>query len=134
MALRLPLTSHNFFSWSSPSPFRNSYLYHSYIYVYSIVPPTIENHPGETILLSEGQQLKIGCKASGRPLPHVSWYRDAVNKEMELTQAVGSSEYIKERVESGDEGNYICIARSNASEDQFTVQVIVQCKPKKCHI
>ena len=89
-----------------------------------LVPPVIESHPVKTILLSEGDELKIGCKASGKPVPSVSWRKDKV----ELSQGVGSSEYIKADVSIEDAGHYICNARNNASEDQYTVEVIVRCK------
>lgn len=91
---------------------------------YFIVPPNIESHPPETILLKEDKKLSVSCKASGKPVPVVSWYRDGI----ELTGNAGSSQYTKDRVKRGDDGNYMCVAKNNASEDHFTVQVIVQCK------
>lgn len=82
------------------------------------------SRPRETKLLSEGEELKLGCKATGKPKPEVSWYKGNV----ELIQGAGSAEYHNLDVSRLDNGNYKCVARNNASQVEYTVQVIVRCK------
>ncbi|CAB4040156.1 Receptor-type tyrosine- phosphatase alpha, partial [Paramuricea clavata] len=88
-------------------------------------PPKIVSHPPETKLLSEGEELRLGCKATGKPIPEVSWYKDYV----ELIEGKGSAEYLNQDVSRRDNGNYKCVARNNASQVEHTVQVIVRYKP-----
>jgi hypothetical protein len=88
------------------------------------VPPKITSYPHETHLLNEGEKLTLGCKATGKPKPEVSWYKG----HMELIQGLGSAEYYNQGVSRFDNGNYKCVARNNASEVEYTVQVIVRCK------
>ena len=89
-----------------------------------LVPPKITNHPPDTQLLSEGNELKLGCKATGKPKPEVSWYKGNV----ELGQDMGSFEYVNPSVVWTDNGNYKCVAKNNASQVEHTVQVMVRCK------
>lgn len=66
----------------------------------------------------------MGCKATGKPKPDVSWYKNYV----ELIEGKGSAEYLNQDVSRWDNGNYKCVARNNASQVEYTVQVIVRCK------
>ena len=90
-----------------------------------LIPPTIISHPRESQLLDEGEELRLGCKATGKPIPEVSWYKG----QIELIQGIGSAEYLKPDVSRGDNGIYRCVARNNASQVEYTVKVVVQYKP-----
>ena len=91
---------------------------------FGLVPPNIVSRPHSPMLYNEGEQLKLECKARGKPEPQVSWYKG----NMELVDNPGSAEYFKRNISRWDNGNYKCVAKNNASQMEHTVQVIVHCK------
>ena len=95
------------------------------VQLHVLTPPTIISHPRESQLLDEGEELKLGCKATGKPIPEVSWYKG----HTELIQGIRSAEYLKTDVARGDNGIYRCVARNNASQVEYAVKVVVQYKP-----
>ncbi|XP_028401133.1 immunoglobulin superfamily member 10-like [Dendronephthya gigantea] len=99
-----------------------------------LVPPKIVSHPPDTRLLREGEEIRLGCNATGRPIPEVSWY----NGSIELTKGVkkdkGSAEYINPKVSRWDNGNYKCVAKNIASQVEYTVEVIVRYTPFRTKI
>ncbi|XP_047561044.1 hemicentin-1 isoform X2 [Lutra lutra] len=76
------------------------------------VLPTFTELPGD-VSLNKGEQLRLSCKATGIPLPKLTWtfnnniipaYFDSVN---------GHSELVIERASKEDSGTYVCTAENS---------------------
>ncbi|KAM9212162.1 hemicentin-1 [Dugong dugon] len=76
------------------------------------VLPTFTELPGD-VSLNKGERLRLSCKATGVPLPKLTWtfnnniipaYFDSVN---------GHSELVIERVSKEDSGTYVCTAENS---------------------
>ncbi|XP_067635534.1 basement membrane-specific heparan sulfate proteoglycan core protein isoform X4 [Eurosta solidaginis] len=93
-----------------------------------LVPPVITLEPSDEVLsLTEGDELKVVCSASGTPNPTVQWVNDSAETRAVLP---GSPQYSKAylekyRVDRNDAKSYKCIASNEAgtAESYVTVDV-----------
>uniref|UniRef100_A0A8C4N5G4 Ig-like domain-containing protein n=1 Tax=Eptatretus burgeri TaxID=7764 RepID=A0A8C4N5G4_EPTBU len=85
-------------------------------------PPFISEHPSD-LVVPRGEPATLACKASGRPPPQITWYRDGErvttdNEDPKLRRAqLPSGALFFLRVTGGrsirpDEGTYVCVARN----------------------
>ncbi|XP_067391212.1 hemicentin-1 isoform X2 [Emydura macquarii macquarii] len=64
------------------------------------------------IALSKGERLKLTCKATGTPLPKITWTFNNNIVPVKLDNANGHSELVIERVSKDDSGTYVCTAEN----------------------
>lgn len=95
--------------------------------------PIITLSPNVTeITLTEGDELKIECSATGSPAPNVIWkeplqlagFSPAAAPRSNAPYATIQKYYTRQ----SDEGTYICSAQNDAGSEERYVEVIVQRK------
>ena len=83
------------------------------------MPPTITKAPQDTTV-NEGDPLQLTCKASGQPIPTITWTKDG--------QQLGKTLNIQKSKRT-DAGKYVCKADNKVKEAKTaSAQVKVQCK------
>lgn len=100
--------------------------------------PTISLQPGtEEITLTEGDELKVHCMATGYPKPSIYWEHPRQNEVSRydtpqfgtgLDTAGGDALLQIYNVQQGDAGVYICHAKNSAGEEEKFVLVNVNRK------
>ncbi|XP_076876579.1 roundabout homolog 3 isoform X2 [Brachyhypopomus gauderio] len=89
-------------------------------------PPRIVEHPSD-LIVSKGEPATLNCKAEGRPLPMVEWYKDGERVETDredprshrMLLPTGSLFFLRivhGRRSKPDEGVYVCVARNYLGE------------------
>lgn len=88
--------------------------------------PRIAEHPSD-LIVSKGEPATLNCKAEGRPLPMVEWYKDGERVETDrddprshrMLLPSGSLFFLRivhGRRSKPDEGVYVCVARNYLGE------------------
>ncbi|KAM4589565.1 roundabout homolog 2 isoform 1-T1 [Fundulus diaphanus] len=89
-------------------------------------PPRIVEHPSD-LIVSKGEPATLNCKAEGRPMPIVEWYKDGERVETDkddprshrMLLPSGSLFFLRivhGRRSKPDEGAYVCVARNYLGE------------------
>ncbi|KAM5179635.1 roundabout homolog 2 [Mantella aurantiaca] len=89
-------------------------------------PPRIVEHPSD-VIVSKGEPTTLNCKAEGRPVPTIEWYKDLERVETDkddprshrMLLPSGSLFFLRivhGRRSKPDEGNYVCVARNYLGE------------------
>ncbi|XP_019718321.1 hemicentin-1 isoform X1 [Hippocampus comes] len=97
------------------------------------VSPTIldSDHPSE-VSAPIGEEATLECKASGNPVPHLSWLKDGSTLEESDTRHVAvtpdGSTLTLRRLSPEDSGTYTCLAVSPAGQESkiYTLFVLVR--------
>ncbi|XP_034866567.1 hemicentin-1 isoform X2 [Mirounga leonina] len=76
------------------------------------VLPTFTELPGDTSL-TKGEQLRLSCKATGIPLPKLTWTFNNNIIPAHFDSVNGHSELVIKRVSKEDSGTYVCIAENS---------------------
>ncbi|XP_004768021.1 hemicentin-1 isoform X1 [Mustela putorius furo] len=76
------------------------------------VLPTFTELPGD-VSLSKGEQLRLSCKATGIPLPKLTWTFNNNIIPAHFDSVNGHSELVIERVSKEDSGTYVCTAENS---------------------
>nr|XP_051676343.1 hemicentin-1 isoform X2 [Oryctolagus cuniculus] len=76
------------------------------------VLPTFTELPGD-VSLNKGEQLRLSCKATGVPLPKLTWTFNNNVIPARLGSVHGHSELVVERVSKEDSGTYVCTAENS---------------------
>uniref|UniRef100_A0A9J8AXI8 Uncharacterized protein n=1 Tax=Cyprinus carpio carpio TaxID=630221 RepID=A0A9J8AXI8_CYPCA len=90
------------------------------------VPPRIVEDPSD-LIVSKGEPATLNCKAEGRPMPTVEWYKDGEHVETDkddprshrMLLPSGSLFFLRivhGRRSKPDEGVYTCVARNYLGE------------------
>lgn len=88
----------------------------------------MDSPPGESdVRVQVGESTRLRCRASGKPRPQVTWYRNQVA----ITTVPGEVEiegYSLRllQVVPGDTGNYMCRINNSIGEITFTYSVSIQ--------
>ncbi|XP_036128071.1 hemicentin-1 [Molossus molossus] len=75
------------------------------------VLPTFTELPGD-VSLNKGDQLRLRCKATGIPLPTLTWTFNNNIIPAHFDSVRGHSELVVERVSKEDSGTYVCTAEN----------------------
>ncbi|KAM4020614.1 hemicentin-2 [Anomaloglossus baeobatrachus] len=95
-----------------------------------LVPPTIEDDEDDRhFRVAEGQPIRLRCKASGHPVPSISWFRDSkpVHQGDGLHISADGSELLIEAASVFTAGHYTCLAINPVAETTkyFVLTVLV---------
>uniref|UniRef100_A0A8C3J6R6 Hemicentin-1 n=1 Tax=Calidris pygmaea TaxID=425635 RepID=A0A8C3J6R6_9CHAR len=75
------------------------------------VLPAFTELPGD-ISLTKGEQLRLTCKATGIPVPKITWTFNNNIIPAQYDDVNGHSELVIERVSKDDSGTYVCSAEN----------------------
>ncbi|XP_062437683.1 hemicentin-1 [Rhea pennata] len=75
------------------------------------VLPAFTELPGD-IALTKGEQLRLTCKATGIPVPKITWTFNNNIVPAQYDDINGRSELVIERVSKDDSGTYVCMAEN----------------------
>ncbi|KFP01647.1 Hemicentin-1, partial [Calypte anna] len=75
------------------------------------VLPTFTELPGD-VTLNKGEQLSLTCKATGIPIPKITWTFNSNIIPVQYLDENGHSELVIERVSKDDSGTYVCTAEN----------------------
>uniref|UniRef100_A0A8D0V8T8 Hemicentin-1 n=1 Tax=Sus scrofa TaxID=9823 RepID=A0A8D0V8T8_PIG len=76
------------------------------------VLPTFTELPGD-VSLNKGEQLRLNCKATGIPLPKLTWTFNNNIIPAHFDRLNGHSELVIERMSKEDSGTYVCTAENS---------------------
>uniref|UniRef100_H0WC62 Hemicentin-1 n=1 Tax=Cavia porcellus TaxID=10141 RepID=H0WC62_CAVPO len=76
------------------------------------VLPTFTELPGD-VSLNKGEQLRLSCKATGIPLPKLTWTFNNNVIPAHFDSVNGHSELVIEKVSKEDSGTYVCTAENS---------------------
>lgn len=92
-----------------------------------LVPPEITLEPSDEVLsLTEGDELKVLCTATGVPSPTVQWVDDSADpRALPASPQYNQASLEKYRIDRSDAKSYKCIASNEAGtvEGYVTVDV-----------
>uniref|UniRef100_A0A3P8X0Z2 Titin n=1 Tax=Cynoglossus semilaevis TaxID=244447 RepID=A0A3P8X0Z2_CYNSE len=89
------------------------------INVITLGPPSITWSPDQVANLKAGENLKLSCSISGRPVPQVVWYKDGkeIDKrtmiDIEITSGIGTSSLFIRDVNRNHRGIYTIEAKNS---------------------
>ena len=66
--------------------------------------------------------LNLDCKATGFPLPLVTWFR---GNQVLLNQSNSDTSLVRRNLTNADAGIYMCKAENPVGNDNYTVEVNV---------
>uniref|UniRef100_A0A8C4U7D5 Hemicentin-1 n=1 Tax=Falco tinnunculus TaxID=100819 RepID=A0A8C4U7D5_FALTI len=75
------------------------------------VLPAFTELPGD-VALTKGEQLRLTCKATGIPVPKITWTFNNNIIPAQYDDVNGHSELVVERVSKDDSGTYVCTAEN----------------------
>ncbi|RMC08359.1 hypothetical protein DUI87_14601 [Hirundo rustica rustica] len=75
------------------------------------VLPAFTELPGD-VALTKGEQLRLSCKATGVPVPRITWTFNNNIIPAQYDDVNGHSELLIERVSKEDSGTYVCSAEN----------------------
>ncbi|KAG4079519.1 hypothetical protein HA402_005216, partial [Bradysia odoriphaga] len=87
-------------------------------YLHVVVPPNIDDSLSSSdVIVREGSNVTLRCRATGSPMPSVKWKRDDnakinINKSLDVTEWDGDTLEIS-RISRLDMGAYLCIAANS---------------------
>ncbi|XP_020618836.1 roundabout homolog 2-like [Orbicella faveolata] len=77
-----------------------------------------------SVIIEEGQNLSLVCKASGQPTPTVTWRKAFSQLPKEKTKVVAGNLNIV-NIAKADGGTYECAVKNHLGQDSAVAQVVV---------
>lgn len=105
---------------------------HLFVLFASVVAPEIEWSPDQVLTLRAGENVKLGCSITGRPVPQVVWYKDGkeIDKrtmiDIAITTGIGTSSLFIRDADRNHRGIYTVEAKNNSGTKKADVNVRVQ--------
>nr|XP_029725048.1 neurotrimin-like [Aedes albopictus] len=103
-------------------------------YLHVVVPPNIDDSLSSSdVIVREGSNVTLKCRATGSPQPQVKWKRDdnskiAINKSLSVLEWDGESVELS-KISRLDMGAYLCIASNGVPPTvSKRIKVSVDCK------
>lgn len=96
------------------------------------VAPEIEWSPDQVLTLRAGENVKLACSITGRPVPQVTWYKDGkeIDKrimiDIEITTGIGTSSVFIRDADRNHRGIYTVEAKNSSGTKKADVNVRVQ--------
>lgn len=107
-------------------------IHHLFVAFASPVAPEIEWCPDQMLTLRAGENVKLGCSITGRPVPQVVWYKDGkeIDKrtmiDIEITTGIGTSSLFIRDANRNHRGIYTVEAKNSSGTKKADVNVRVQ--------
>ncbi|XP_028998738.1 immunoglobulin superfamily member 10 [Betta splendens] len=95
-------------------------------------PPQIQNKDPKILKVFYGETVKLRCSAKGEPTPLTTWISPTnrvVSSASDKYQVLGDGTLVVQKVQRFDGGNYTCIAKNNAGQDQTVIRLEVLLTP-----
>lgn len=95
-----------------------------------MVPPNFVV-PVQSIQAVDGQELRMPCKVTGKPMPQISWYHNGKNIDQDEEYVVtynpdtGDISLLIVEVFPEDEGEYVCVAHNPAGDAVTRANLVV---------
>lgn len=96
------------------------------------VSPEIEWSPDQLLTLRAGENVKLSCSITGRPVPQVVWYKDGkeidkrIMMDMEISTDIGTSRLFIRDADRNHRGLYTVEAKNSSGTKKADVNVRVQ--------
>lgn len=97
-----------------------------------LVVPEIEWSPDQVVTLKAGENVRLSCKITGRPLPQIVWYKDGIEIDkrtmidIEITTGIGTSSLFIRDADRDHRGIYTVEAKNSSGTKKADVNVRVQ--------
>ncbi|XP_033631819.1 hemicentin-1-like [Asterias rubens] len=105
-----------------------------YVEVQEHIAPEVRTSPRTLELDKDIDKISLRCKATGTPLPTLSWIKDGRNLTADIHLEETSHGRVlrleRRRIIISDSGSYICIATNPSGSQNSTVEIVVQERPK----
>lgn len=107
-------------------------IHHLFVLFASVVAPEIEWSPDQLLTLRAGENVKLACRITGRPVPQVVWYKDGKEIDsrtmidIEITTGIGTSSLFIRDADRNHRGIYTVEAKNNSGTKKAEVNVRVQ--------
>lgn len=109
--------------------FLKQYFQQTLFSIFLLVIPEIVFSTEKSLTIKAGENIKIQCSISGRPLPQVAWYKDGKELDkmlVEIITNVGSSSLFLRDADRNDRGVYTVEAKNSSGTMKEDVLVRVQ--------
>lgn len=96
-----------------------------------LVAPEIEWSPDQVLSLKAGENVRLNCNITGRPVPQVVWYKDCkeIDKrtiiDIEITTGIGTSSLFIRDADRNHRGIYTVEAKNSSGARKADVNVRV---------
>jgi len=100
-----------------------------------MLPPNFVE-PVPSLQAIDGQELRIPCKVTGKPMPQISWYHNGKNIDQDEEFVVtynpetGDISLLIVEVFPEDEGEYVCVAHNPAGDAVTRATLVVMDAPQ----
>ncbi len=101
------------------------FVYLSVLFVCSVIlAGAVITQKPSSVIVEEGQNVSLACRASGQPTPTISWRKAFSQMPKEKTSVVDGTLTILS-VATADGGSYACAAKNLLGSDSAVAQVMV---------
>lgn len=95
-------------------------------------PPIILDKSQKALRVPQGETVSLRCNARGGVVPVITWLSPAntvIKSALEKYQILDNGTLVIKKVQNVDAGNYTCLAKNSAGEDQKVIRLEVHKSP-----